>query len=337
MLAKPDPSTFQVLPWRGEGPATRPDVLRHPDARRLAVLRRPALRAQAHAGQGRRPGLHLLHPPRDRVLPVQGPARRDGTRARAGRPQRLLRPHRRRASPTTSAARRSRCWSRWASRSSSATTRARPGQQEIDLRYADALTTADNIMTFRLVVKEVALSQGIYASFMPKPFTDQPGSGMHTHLSLFEGDRNAFYEAGAGVPAVQDRPRVHRRPAAARGRDHRGHQPVGQLLQAAAPAGGRGAGVRLLGAQQPLGAGAGADVQADQGPVDPGRGALARLARPTRTWPSRCMLAAGLKGIEEGYELPPERRGRRLVADRGRAPGAGHRAAAGRTWPRRST
>jgi glutamine synthetase len=69
-----------------------------------------------------------------------------------------------------------------------------PGQQEIDLRYADALNTADNIMTFRHVVKEVALSHGVMASFMPKPFTDQPGSGMHTHLSLFEGERNAFYD-----------------------------------------------------------------------------------------------------------------------------------------------
>jgi glutamine synthetase len=71
-----------------------------------------------------------------------------------------------------------------------------PGQQEIDLRYADALTTADNLMTMRLVVKEVALEQGIYASFMPKPFSQQPGSAMHTHLSLFEGDRNAFHDAG---------------------------------------------------------------------------------------------------------------------------------------------
>jgi glutamine synthetase len=69
-----------------------------------------------------------------------------------------------------------------------------PGQQEIDLRYADALTTADNIMTFRHVVKEVALLQGVKATFMPKPFTDQPGSGMHTHLSFFEGDRNAFHD-----------------------------------------------------------------------------------------------------------------------------------------------
>ena len=70
-----------------------------------------------------------------------------------------------------------------------------PGQQEIDLRYADALTTADNIMTFRHVVKEVALSHHVHATFMPKPFTDQPGSGMHTHLSLFEGERNAFHDA----------------------------------------------------------------------------------------------------------------------------------------------
>src|SRR4029079_18388605 len=71
---------------------------------------------------------------------------------------------------------------------------AGPGQNEIDLRYADALTTADNIMTFRTVVKEWRLEQGVFASFMPKPLADQPGSGMHTHLSLFEGDRNAFHE-----------------------------------------------------------------------------------------------------------------------------------------------
>jgi glutamine synthetase len=69
-----------------------------------------------------------------------------------------------------------------------------PGQQEIDLRYADALTTADNIMTFRHVIKEVALSHGVHATFMPKPFSDQPGSGMHTHLSLFEGERNVFHD-----------------------------------------------------------------------------------------------------------------------------------------------
>jgi glutamine synthetase len=71
---------------------------------------------------------------------------------------------------------------------------AGPGQNEIDLRYADALTTADNIMSFRTVVKEVAIEQGVYATFMPKPLAKHPGSGMHTHLSLFEGDTNAFFD-----------------------------------------------------------------------------------------------------------------------------------------------
>jgi glutamine synthetase len=72
-----------------------------------------------------------------------------------------------------------------------------PGQQEIDLRYADALSTADNIMTFRHLIKEVALSQGIYASFMPKPLSEHPGSGMHTHISLFKGEENAFFKDGS--------------------------------------------------------------------------------------------------------------------------------------------
>ncbi|VEW12076.1 Probable glutamine synthetase 2 [Brevibacterium casei] len=74
---------------------------------------------------------------------------------------------------------------------------AGPGQNEIDLRYADALTMADNIMTFRSVIKEVAIAQGVYASFMPKPLSDHPGNGMHTHVSLFEGENNAFFEPGA--------------------------------------------------------------------------------------------------------------------------------------------
>ena len=74
---------------------------------------------------------------------------------------------------------------------------AGPGQNEIDLRYADALTMADNVMTFRAMVKEVAVEQGVYASFMPKPLAGEPGNGMHTHVSLFEGETNAFYAPGA--------------------------------------------------------------------------------------------------------------------------------------------
>jgi glutamine synthetase len=71
-----------------------------------------------------------------------------------------------------------------------------PSQHEIDLRWTDALTMADNVMTFRLVVKEVAQDLGVYATFMPKPIAGAFGSGMHTHLSLFEGEANAFHDPG---------------------------------------------------------------------------------------------------------------------------------------------
>ncbi|MHB1456813.1 MAG: glutamine synthetase family protein [Armatimonadota bacterium] len=70
-----------------------------------------------------------------------------------------------------------------------------PSQHEIDLRYTDALTMADNTVTYRLVVKEVAMKYGAYATFMPKPVFGQNGSGMHTHQSLFKGSSNAFFDA----------------------------------------------------------------------------------------------------------------------------------------------
>ena len=69
-----------------------------------------------------------------------------------------------------------------------------PSQHEIDLRYTDALTMADNAMTYRLVVKEIALRHNVYATFMPKPIFGENGSGMHTHQSLFKGDKNAFFD-----------------------------------------------------------------------------------------------------------------------------------------------
>jgi len=69
-----------------------------------------------------------------------------------------------------------------------------PSQHEIDLRYTDALTMADNVMTFRLVVREIALERGNYATFMPKPLEGVQGSGMHTHMSLFGPDGNAFHD-----------------------------------------------------------------------------------------------------------------------------------------------
>jgi glutamine synthetase len=70
-----------------------------------------------------------------------------------------------------------------------------PSQHEIDLRYQKALFMADAAMTYRLTVKEIALQHGVYATFMPKPIFGKNGSGMHTHQSLFRGDKNAFFDS----------------------------------------------------------------------------------------------------------------------------------------------
>ena len=163
---------------------------------------------------------------------------------------------------------------------------------------------------------------------MPKPFAEHPGSGMHTHLSLFEGDRNAFFEAGAPYQLCKVGRAVHRRTAAARRRDHRRHQPVGQLLQAALGRR-RGAGIPDAGATTTAPPWCGCPCTSRT------RGSRTRVE--VRSLDAACnpylayavMLAAGLKGIEEGYELPPEAEDDVWSADRGRAPGHGHRAAAG--------
>ena len=72
-----------------------------------------------------------------------------------------------------------------------------PGQHEIDFRYDDVLTTADNISTFRFIVKNVAIRNGLHATFMPKPIYGVNGSGMHTHMSLFSNNVNVFHDANA--------------------------------------------------------------------------------------------------------------------------------------------
>ena len=180
-----------------------------------------------------------------------------------------------------------------------------PSQHEIDLRYTDALTMADNVMTFRLVVREVAFEAGVHATFMPKPLAAVQGSGMHTHFSLFEGDTNAFYDPGdernlskvargfiAGVL-------THAREIAAVT-----NQWVNSYKRLVV--GLRGAGVRELGPQQPVGRGERAADQVGQGRVGPHRVPSARTRRATRTSPSRSCWPPGLKGIEEGYDLPPE-------------------------------
>lgn len=181
---------------------------------------------------------------------------------------------------------------------------AGPGQNEIDLRYADALTTADNIMTFRTVVKEVAIEQGVYATFMPKPFSQYPGSGMHTHLSLFEGDANAFYEPGAQYQLSKI-----------------GRQFIAGLLRHANEI--SAVTNQFVNSYKRLWGG-------DEAPSficwgHNNRSALVRvpLYKPNKGQSARVeyraidsaanpylafslLLAAGMKGIEEGYELPPE-------------------------------
>tara|TARA_Y100000996_G_scaffold415552_1_gene411065 strand:+ start:2871 stop:4214 length:1344 start_codon:yes stop_codon:yes gene_type:complete len=72
---------------------------------------------------------------------------------------------------------------------------AAPSQHEIDLRHTDALTMADTVMTYKTVVKEIAMKHGYFASFMPKPVSDINGSGMHTNISLFKGDENIFFSS----------------------------------------------------------------------------------------------------------------------------------------------
>jgi|TARA_R100001126_G_C4826026_1_gene149287 glutamine synthetase len=179
-----------------------------------------------------------------------------------------------------------------------------PGQNEIDLRYADALATADNIMTFRTVIKEVAIEQGVYATFMPKPLSGQPGSGMHTHMSLFEGDVNAFYEEGAQYQLSKV-----------------GRQFIAGLLRHANEI--SAVTNQFVNSYKRLWGG-------DEAPSficwgHNNRSALVRVPmyKPNKGQSSRVeyraldsaanpylayalLLAAGLKGIEEGYELPAE-------------------------------
>src|SRR6478735_4891310 len=197
MVARPDPSTFQVLPWEADGgrvySARMFCDITMPDGSPSWADPRHVLRRAM--GEAAAMGFTCyVHPEIEffllKDLPDDGsvpePADQGGFFDQASHD---AAPHfRRRAIETLEAMGISVEFSHH---------EGAPGQQEIDLRYADALTMADNVMSFRYVVKEVALSQGLHATFMPKPFTEHPGSAMHTHLSLFEGDRNAFFEAGA--------------------------------------------------------------------------------------------------------------------------------------------
>ncbi|MDQ2738614.1 MAG: glutamine synthetase family protein, partial [Actinomycetota bacterium] len=195
MIAKPDPSTFQVLPWEtDEGKVYSARMfcdITMPDGSPSWADPRHVLRRVM--GEAASMGFTCyVHPEIEfflmKELPSDGsapePADQGGFFDQASHD---VAPHfRRRAIETLEAMGISVEFSHH---------EGAPGQQEIDLRYADALTMADNIMSFRYVVKEVAITQGVHASFMPKPFPEHPGSAMHTHFSLFEGETNAFYDA----------------------------------------------------------------------------------------------------------------------------------------------
>ncbi len=179
-----------------------------------------------------------------------------------------------------------------------------PSQHEIDLRYTDALTMADNVMTFRLITKEVAQDHGVYATFMPKPIAGAFGSGMHTHLSLFEGDVNAFHDPGDeyGLSKIAK------------------HFIAGLLVHASELCAVTNQWVNSYKRLIP-----GYEAPVYKCWARNNRSALVRVPLPKRgknestriefrAADPACnpylafsvMLAAGLKGIDEAYELPPE-------------------------------
>ena len=179
-----------------------------------------------------------------------------------------------------------------------------PSQHEIDLRYTDALTMADSVVTTRAVIKEVAAGRGIYATFMPKPLAGVQGSGMHTHFSLFEGDKPVFYDPDA---------------------DHNlskvGQAFIAGLLRHAREI--TAVTNQWVNSYKRLVVGYEAPVHV--GWARNNRSALVRvpLAKRGKTDSTRIeyrapdpacnpylafalVLAAGLKGVDENYELPPE-------------------------------
>ncbi|HEX2705129.1 MAG TPA: type I glutamate--ammonia ligase [Candidatus Lustribacter sp.] len=302
MLVKPDPSTFQILPWRGENPGTARmfcDLLLPDGSPSVADPRHVLQRALTKAST--LGFTFYTHPEIEFFLfegqarPGEGPQPVDNGGYFDHVPHGAGHDFRRAAISMLENMGISVEFSHH---------EGAPGQNEIDLRYADALTTADNIMTFRAVVREVALEQGIYASFMPKPFREHPGSGMHTHLSLFEGDTNAFNEAGAPYQLSTT-----------------GRQFIAGLLH-------HGSEITAVTNQwvnsyKRLWGGGEAPAYRTWGHNN--RSALVRVPmyKPSkgnstrvefRSIDSACnpylafavLLMAGLKGIEGGYELPPE-------------------------------
>ena len=321
MVARPDPSTFQVLPWEADGGRVYSarmfcDITMPDGSPSWADPRHVLRRAMGDAASM---GFTCyVHPEIEffllKDLPDDGsvpePADQGGFFDQASHD---AAPHfRRRAIETLEAMGISVEFSHH---------EGAPGQQEIDLRYADALTMADNIMSFRYVVKEVALTQGVRASFMPKPFVEQPGSAMHTHFSLFDGETNAFHNPEdeyqlsatgkhflAGV--IKHAPEITAVSC----------QWVNSYKRLVV--GDEAPDHRVLGDREPLRAGPGAELLTRQ-VVQPAAGVpAARLGLQPLPDVHRGDRRRA-QGHPRGVRAAGPRRGQRLVAVRGRAPGDG--------------
>ncbi len=292
VLARPDASTFQLLPWHGHGQPglergrTRgpggPGVLRRRRPRRIAVPGRSPPRPAPGPRPGPRPGVHLLRRPRDRVLLLR--RRRSGQtaghpglglllRADGGRPDQRHPPadrphpggdgHPRRARPARGLAQPAR---------DRPALHRRPDHG----RHGDDGAAGGQ-------------GDGPPAGRVRQLHAQAPGrcAGLghaHPHVPV-PGRHQRLRRPRAARRAVRGGRGVHRRPATARPGDHRGDQPVGELLQAAGVRL-RGPHPRVVGPQQPLRPGAGAGGQAGQVRVHPGGVPLARTAPAIRTWPS---------------------------------------------------
>jgi glutamine synthetase len=302
MLAHPDPTTFQILPWRGEiDPTARMfcDITTPDGLPAVSDPRHVLKRALAKAAD--RGFTFYTHPEVEFYLLKSsqygndGPTPVDSAGFFDNVPGGTAHDFRRRSVQMLEELGISVEFSHH---------EAGPGQNEIDLRYADALSTADNIMTFRTVIKEVAIEQGVYATFMPKPFSQYPGSGMHTHMSLFEGDSNAFYDPAGHYQLSKI-----------------GKQFIAGLLRHAPEI--TAVTNQFVNSYKRLWGGDEAPGFVTWGHNNrsalvrvplykPGKGQSARVeyraidsaANPYLSF--SLLLAAGLKGIEEGYELPDE-------------------------------
>jgi glutamine synthetase len=299
VIAVPDPGTFQVLPWAPDGDAARmfcelqtPDGQPSPGDSRYALARQLSIAAElGYVLQvGAEIEFFLFESATDGAAPrpLDSGSYFDLTPLDAGSPfRRATIEHLERMGIPVKASHHE----------------AAPSQHEVDLEHTDALSMADAITTFRLAVKEVAQEGGAYATFMPKPLSGEFGSGLHLHLSLFDGERNAFF----------------------RPEDDRPLSPVGGAFLAGVLAHAReftAVTNQWTNSYKRLVAGFEAPESATW--TLHGRSSLVRIPSNRATKPGAarielrspdpgcnpylalaCVLAAGLRGIERGYELPP--------------------------------